>query len=41
LSGHSGTFGIASSWSGYFVSNTPDVDGPEGSATWVARSPLL
>jgi enterochelin esterase-like enzyme len=38
---HSGTFGIASSWSGYFLSNTPDVDGPEGSATWRARSPLL
>ncbi len=29
--GHSATFGIASSWSGYFVSNTPAVDGPEGS----------
>jgi putative tributyrin esterase len=39
--GHAGTFGIAASWSGYFVSNTPDVDGPEGSATWRARSPLL
>jgi|KBSMisStaDraftv2_1062788.scaffolds.fasta_scaffold32666_2 enterochelin esterase-like enzyme len=39
--GHAGTFGIASSWSGYFVSNTPDVDGPQGSATWKARSPLL
>ena len=26
--GHTGTFGIASSWSGYFVSNTPKVDGP-------------
>ena len=39
--GHSATFGIASSWSGYFVSNTPGVDGPEGSATWRARSPLL
>ncbi len=39
--GHTGTFGIASSWSGYFVSNTPSVDGPRGSATWRARSPLL
>ena len=39
--GHSATFGIAASWSGYFVSNTPSVDGPEGSATWRARSPLL
>jgi enterochelin esterase-like enzyme len=39
--GHTGTFGIASSWSGYFVSNTPKVDGPTGSATWRARSPLL
>jgi putative tributyrin esterase len=39
--GHSGTFGIAASWSGYFVSNTPQVDGPEGSASWRARSPLL
>ena len=39
--GHTGTFGIASSWSGYFVSNTPTVDGPRGSATWRARSPLL
>jgi enterochelin esterase-like enzyme len=39
--GHSGTFGIAASWSGYFVSNTPDVDGAVGSATWRARSPLL
>jgi enterochelin esterase-like enzyme len=39
--GHSDRFGIAASWSGYFVSNTPQVDGPEGSATWRARSPLL
>jgi enterochelin esterase-like enzyme len=39
--GHAGTFGIAASWSGYFVSNTPEVDGPRGSATWRARSPLL
>ena len=39
--GHTGTFGIASSWSGYFVSNTPTVDGPTGAATWRARSPLL
>jgi enterochelin esterase-like enzyme len=39
--GHAGTFGVAASWSGYFVSNTPRVDGPEGSATWRARSPLL
>ena len=39
--GHSATFGIAASWSGYFVSNTPSVDGPVGSATWRARSPLL
>ena len=39
--GHSATFGIAASWSGYFVSNTPSVDGPAGSATWRARSPLL
>jgi S-formylglutathione hydrolase FrmB len=39
--GHAGTFGIASSWSGYFVANTPSVDGPTGSATWRARSPLL
>ena len=39
--GHSDTFGIAASWSGYFVSNTPDVDGPQGSSTWRARSPLL
>ncbi len=39
--GHSGTFGIASSWSGYFISNTPKVDGPTGSATWRERSPLL
>jgi enterochelin esterase family protein len=39
--GHTGTFAIASSWSGYFVSNTPQVDGPHGSSTWRARSPLL
>jgi putative tributyrin esterase len=39
--GHMSTFGIAASWSGYFVSNTPSVDGPRGSATWRARSPLL
>ena len=39
--GHAGTFGIAASWSGYFVSNTPRVDGPAGSTTWRARSPLL
>jgi enterochelin esterase-like enzyme len=39
--GHTATFGIAASWSGYFVSNTPQVDGPAGSATWRARSPLL
>ena len=39
--GHAATFGIAASWSGYFVSNTPSVDGPVGSATWRARSPLL
>ncbi len=39
--GHTGTYAIASSWSGYFVSNTPSVDGPHGSATWRARSPLL
>jgi S-formylglutathione hydrolase FrmB len=39
--GHSDTFGIAASWSGYFVSNTPDVDGPAGSSTWRSRSPLL
>ena len=39
--GHSDRFGIAASWSGYFVSNTPDVDGPQGSSTWRARSPLL
>jgi enterochelin esterase-like enzyme len=39
--GHTDTFGIAASWSGYFVSNTPQVDGPQGSATWKARSPLL
>jgi enterochelin esterase-like enzyme len=39
--GHAATFGIAASWSGYFVSNTPQVDGPQGSATWRARSPLL
>jgi enterochelin esterase-like enzyme len=39
--GHSAEFGIAASWSGYFVSNTPQVDGPEGSASWRARSPLL
>jgi enterochelin esterase-like enzyme len=38
---HLGKFGIAASWSGYFVSNTPDVDGPAGSSTWRARSPLL
>jgi enterochelin esterase-like enzyme len=39
--GHAATFGIAASWSGYFISNTPSVDGPAGSATWRARSPLL
>jgi enterochelin esterase-like enzyme len=39
--GHTATYGIAASWSGYFVSNTPEVDGPAGSATWRARSPLL
>jgi enterochelin esterase-like enzyme len=39
--GHAGTFGVAASWSGYFVSNTPAVDGPRGSPTWRARSPLL
>ena len=38
---HTGTFGVAASWSGYFLSNTPAVDGPKGSATWRARSPLL
>ena len=38
---HLGKFGIAASWSGYFVSNTPGVDGPAGSPTWRARSPLL
>jgi enterochelin esterase family protein len=39
--GHLSTFGVADSWSGYFVSNTPAVDGPRGSDTWWARSPLL
>ena len=39
--GHAAEFGVASSWSGYFVANTPSVDGPSGSATWRARSPLL
>ena len=39
--GHTGTYAIASSWSGYFVSNTPSVDGPRGSSRWRARSPLL
>jgi S-formylglutathione hydrolase FrmB len=27
------------SWSGYFVANTPSVDGPRGSETWVQASP--
>ena len=33
-------FGAVLSWSGYFVANTPKVNGPEGSPTWRAASPL-
>ncbi|HUY06497.1 MAG TPA: alpha/beta hydrolase-fold protein [Acidimicrobiales bacterium] len=35
-----GIFGAVLSWSGYFVANTPKVDGPTGSASWRAASPL-
>ncbi len=38
--GNLGTFGAVLSWSGYFVANTPKVNGPTGSATWRAASPL-
>lgn len=34
------SFGAVSLWSPYFVSNTPLVDGPAGSAGWRADSPL-
>ncbi|HUY05632.1 MAG TPA: alpha/beta hydrolase-fold protein [Acidimicrobiales bacterium] len=33
-------FGAVLSWSGYFVANTPKVNGPEGSVSWRAASPL-
>ena len=35
-----GRFGAVLSWSGYFVANTPKVNGPEGSVSWRAASPL-
>ncbi len=38
--GNLGEFGTVLSWSGYFVANTPAVNGPTGSATWRAASPL-
>jgi enterochelin esterase-like enzyme len=38
---HRQTFGVVSSWSGYFVANTPSVEGPHGSSAWRAHSPLL
>lgn len=33
-------FGAATLWSGYFVANTPAVDGPVGSPEWQDDSPL-
>jgi enterochelin esterase-like enzyme len=38
---HRRTFGVVSSWSGYFLANTPSVEGPHGSAAWKADSPML
>lgn len=38
--GHPGEFGSVMGWSGYFVANTPAVDGPAGSSTWRQDSPL-
>ena len=35
-----GDFGAVTLWSPYFISNTPLVDGPTGSAGWRADSPL-
>jgi len=35
-----GEFGAVTLWSPYFISNTPLVDGPTGSAGWRADSPL-
>jgi S-formylglutathione hydrolase FrmB len=37
---HRRTFGVISSWSGYFVANTPSVEGPHGSGAWRAHSPM-
>jgi enterochelin esterase-like enzyme len=37
---HPGEFSAVSLWSGYFIANTPLVDGPAGSASWRAASPL-
>ena len=38
---HRDRFGAVTMWSGYVVANTPEVDGPIGSASWRRRSPLL
>lgn len=37
--GNLSEYEAVTSWSGYFVANTPSVDGPRGSASWVAASP--
>ena len=37
---HPDEFGAVMSWSGYFVANTPDVDGPAGSPDAAQDSPL-
>jgi putative tributyrin esterase len=37
---HRNTFGAASSWSGYMLGNTPEVEGTSGSASWRRASPL-
>lgn len=38
--GHLSEYGALLSWSGYFIANTPLVDGPAGSPQWRADSPL-
>ncbi len=38
---HLSEYGAVTLWSPYFVSNTPLVDGPVGSSSWLADSPLL
>jgi enterochelin esterase-like enzyme len=38
---HRKTFGVVSSWSGYFLANTPSVEGPHGTGAWKAHSPML